>query len=115
ESRRRAGDLGGFQGVGEARPIVVALVVDEYLGLVLELAERAAVDDPVPIALIGGAPEVFRFRVNPAARVRCLAGVRRQAPFLTVKVFFSSARAVRHHAASASERRLRPTTSGGAN
>jgi len=46
----RTADLGRLQAVRQPGPVVVALVVDEDLGLVLEAAERGAVDDPVPVA-----------------------------------------------------------------
>jgi hypothetical protein len=54
--------------VGEAGAVVVPLVVDEDLGLVLEAAEGAAVDDAVAVALVGGAVGVGRLRVAAAAR-----------------------------------------------
>ena len=47
----RAGDLAGLDRVRQARPVVVALVIDEDLGLVLEAAEGGAVDDAVAVAL----------------------------------------------------------------
>ena len=51
----RAGDPAGLQRVGEAGPVVVALGGDEDLRLVLEAAEGLRVDDPVAVALEGGA------------------------------------------------------------
>ena len=62
---------GDFEGVGEARAIVVAFVVDEDLGLVFEPAEGGRVDDAVAVALVGAAV-VGLSRVSPAAAVgRC--------------------------------------------
>ena len=49
-ARERAGDLGDFQGVGQPRAVMVALVEHEDLGLVLEAAERGRMDDPVGVA-----------------------------------------------------------------
>jgi len=46
-----AGDLGDLDRVGQAGAVVVALVLDEDLGLVLEAAEGRGVDDPVAVAL----------------------------------------------------------------
>src|SRR5262249_42453542 len=54
-ARDRARDLGAFERVREPVPVVVALVVDEDLGLVLEAAERSRVHDAVAVALEGGA------------------------------------------------------------
>ncbi len=65
--RDRAADLADLDGVGQPRAVVVALVVDEDLGLVLEPAEGAAVDDPVAVALEGGAVVVLLFLVTTTA------------------------------------------------
>ena len=46
-----ARDPGGLERVREPRAVVVALRVDEDLGLVLEAPERLAVDDAVAVAL----------------------------------------------------------------
>ncbi len=46
-----AGDLAQFQGVGQARAVMVAFGRDEHLGLVLQAAERLGVQDAVAIAL----------------------------------------------------------------
>jgi hypothetical protein len=50
--RDRPRDLRHLHRVRQARAIVVALRRDEDLGLVLQAAERLAVDDPVPVALV---------------------------------------------------------------
>ena len=47
----RAGDLRDLDAVGQARAVVIALMVDEHLGLVLQAAEGAGVDDAVAVAL----------------------------------------------------------------
>ena len=73
-----APNLGYFQGVGQAGAVVVAFIVDEYLGLVFQAAEGGGVQDAVAVALEGGA--VFRLviRVCAAAWCSCCAG--RRAP-----------------------------------
>ncbi len=58
-----AGYLGHLQGVGQSGPVVVALVVDEDLGLVLQAAEGGAVDDAVAVALVGASGGVLLFGV----------------------------------------------------
>src|SRR6266850_5435752 len=55
-ARDGAADLRHLDAVGEPRPKVIPLVVDENLRLVLETAKGARVDDPIAIAL-EGAPE----------------------------------------------------------
>ncbi len=64
-----ASDLRDFEGVGEARAIVVLLGVDEDLGLVLETAERLGVDDPVAVALEIRAHRALRLVAQPPARI----------------------------------------------
>ncbi len=64
--REAAPDLRGLERVGEAVPVVVALVVDEDLGLVLEAPERRGVDDAVAVALEGGAVRRLGLRVPSA-------------------------------------------------
>ncbi len=60
-----AGDLGHLEAVGQARPVVVALVVDEDLGLVLQAAEGRRVDDAVPVALKGSSQGMLGLRMLP--------------------------------------------------
>lgn len=48
-------DLGHFQRVGQAGPVIVPLVVNEYLGFVFQLAEGRTMDDAVAIPLEAGA------------------------------------------------------------
>ena len=66
----RAGDLRDLQAVGQARAEVVALVIDEDLGLVFEPAERGGMDDAVAVALEAGAGAAFRLGVEAAATGR---------------------------------------------
>jgi hypothetical protein len=55
----RAGDLGHLEAVGQPRAVVIALMIDEHLGLVLEAAEGGGMDDPVAVALEGRARRAF--------------------------------------------------------
>ena len=68
---QRARDLGDLHRVRQARDEVVALRVEEDLGLVLQPPERLGVDDPVPVALERGA-ELVRLLgpLPPTARRR---------------------------------------------
>ena len=67
DARHGAADLCAFEAVGEASAVVVAFVVHEDLGLVLEPPERRAVDDAVAVALEAGAERVLLLRIAPAA------------------------------------------------
>ena len=66
-----AGDLRHLQRVGQPGAVVVALRREKDLGLLLEPAERLAVDDAVPVPLVAGPHGVGRLR--PAAAPACLA------------------------------------------
>ena len=70
----RARDLGDLHRVRQARHEVVALRIEEDLGLVLQPPERLRMDDPIPIALEGGAVLVRLLRALSSAtrrRSRC--------------------------------------------
>jgi hypothetical protein len=70
--------LGNFQRMREARPVEVAFVIDEYLGLVDEPPEGCRVHDSIAVTLKLAAIRVSRFGVEPAA-ARCLpCSVRRE-------------------------------------
>ena len=77
-ARDRARDLAGLDRVGEAVPEVVALVIDEHLGLVLEAPERARVHDPIAIALERGAMRMLGLGVHAPARRRARDRPRRE-------------------------------------
>ena len=62
----RAGDLRHLDRVGEPRAVVIALVIDEDLGLVLQPPEGLAMDDPVAVAGEGRAEVRFRSREHRA-------------------------------------------------
>ncbi len=66
--RERAGDLRDFDRVGEAGAEMVALVVDEHLGLVGEAAKGGRMDDAVAVALEFGAGRRRRLGEKAAAR-----------------------------------------------
>jgi len=70
-----AADLGDLQRMRQAGAVVVALIVDEDLGLVLQAAEGSGVQDAVAVALEGGAVVRLVFRVGTAPRVAALPGV----------------------------------------
>ena len=63
----RPGDLRDFEAVGQAGAEMVALVIDEDLGLVLQPAECGRMDDAVTVALKRRPHVAFRLRVEPAA------------------------------------------------
>ena len=68
DARDRAGDLGDFERMGEPRPVVIALVIDEDLGLVFQPPERPAMDDAVAVALKRRAGAAFGLGMEAAAR-----------------------------------------------
>ena len=67
-ARQGARHLRGLHRVRQARPVVVALVIDEDLGLVLETPEGARVDDPVAVALEHHPEGVLRLGMTSPAR-----------------------------------------------
>ncbi len=66
-ARGCAGDLGDFEAVGQPRAEMVALVIDEDLGLVLQPAKRRRMDDAIAVALKRRTHLMLRLRVEPAA------------------------------------------------
>jgi hypothetical protein len=73
---QRAGHLGHLQRVGQPRAEVVLLVRHEDLGLVVQPAERRAVDHPVAVALEARPVGVLLLRVRPRATVPLAGGLR---------------------------------------
>ena len=63
-----AGHLRHLDRVGQPRPVVISLVIDEDLRLVLQAAEGRGMDDPVPVAREGRARRRVRLRHQPPAR-----------------------------------------------
>ena len=74
------GDLCHLQRVRQTGPVVVPLVIDEHLGLVLEAAERGAVDDTVAIALERAPLRALLLRHLSASGVAGAKRVRGQQP-----------------------------------
>ena len=73
----RARDLRHLDGVGEAGAEMIALVIDEHLGLVGEAAEGRRVDDPVAVALELGARRRRRLGDQAPWRAGRIGGVGR--------------------------------------
>ena len=71
----RARDLRHLDGVGEPGAEMIALVIDENLGLVGEAAERGRVDDPVAVALEFGARRRRRLGDEAPRRTRRIGGI----------------------------------------
>ena len=72
--RDRSRDLRHLERVGEARPVVVAGRREEHLSLVLQPAERLAVDDAIAVTLKRRPHIVFGFRAQTSPRVGALRG-----------------------------------------
>jgi iron-sulfur cluster assembly accessory protein len=72
---QRAGDLRHLQAVCQAGPIVVALVIDEHLGLVGEPAKRRAMNNPVAIPLKRRANDAIRLVGEPSPAFSGKAGI----------------------------------------
>src|SRR5215204_2844838 len=70
-TRERPPDLGDFQSMGETGAEVIAFVINEDLGLVLESTERRGMDDAVAVTL-KGCP-VFGLAVQIGAPLGVLA------------------------------------------
>jgi hypothetical protein len=73
--RQRPRDLAHLDRMGEARAVMVALVEDEDLGLVLQPAEGARMDDTVAVALERAAGRRGRLGMEAAAAPGGVAGV----------------------------------------
>ena len=63
----RAGDLRHLQRVGQAGAVMIALVIHEYLGFVLQPAERGGMDDAVAVAAKRAAGGARRLGEQPPA------------------------------------------------
>ena len=73
----RARDLRHFEAVGQPGAVMVALVIDEDLGLVLQPAERGRMDDAVAVALKRRAHRVLGLGIEPPAALLRLRRIRR--------------------------------------
>ena len=65
--RNGAGDLRDFETMGEARAVMIALVIDEHLGLVVEPPEGHRMQDAVAVARVRRARGARRLGHEPAA------------------------------------------------
>ena len=74
----RPRDLRDLEGVGQARAVVIAGRREEDLRLVLQPAERLAVDDAIAIALKRRADLVFRLLAQAPARIGALGRLGRE-------------------------------------
>ena len=72
-----AGDLRDLEGMGQARPVVIALIEDKDLGLVFESPKRGRVDDAIAIPPKRAPGFALRLGMKPPAAMRRIARVRR--------------------------------------
>ena len=73
------GDLAYLEHMGEPGPVMVAGGGQEHLGFMLEAAEGLAVDDPVPVPLVGASDGAFLFGPEPTFGVAAQGGIGREA------------------------------------
>src|SRR5215207_8863752 len=78
-TRERSSNLGNFEGVRQARPKVIAFVVDKDLSFVFKASKPCRVKDSIPVPLEGCA--VFRFviQIGTTLRVPAAHAVRSKA------------------------------------
>ena len=69
------GNLRHFQAVGQSGSIVVAFMGHEHLGLFLEPAKGAGMDDAVPVPGKGRAGPAFRLGIRPAPALERVTGI----------------------------------------
>ena len=89
----RAPNLGNFERMGDAGPIVVPLGDDEDLGLALQPPPRRRMQHAFAVTLEGGPIRLLRVGVRPPARFGAAAGKRRKGQRLQAFQFFSGAHA----------------------
>jgi len=77
------GDLADFQHMSESGPVMVAGGGQKNLRFMLEAAEGLAVDDPVPVPLVGDPNGAFLFGPEPAFALSASGGARSEAYSLT--------------------------------
>jgi len=80
---QRPRDARDLNGVRHPRPVMIAGAVEENLRLVFEPAKRAAVDDPVPVALEIEPETVLVLGMQTPARRGTILRVRREVTDLT--------------------------------
>jgi hypothetical protein len=74
----RARDLRDLERVGQSRPVMISGRREEDLGLVLQPAERLAVNDAIAVTLKRRAHVVFRLGPQSPLRSRALCRLRRE-------------------------------------
>jgi len=75
---QRGRPMGDLQRMGQPSPEVIAFVRDKDLCLVLQTAERRAVNDPMPIQFEPAAEGNRRFVMDAAATPRGVNGIGRE-------------------------------------
>src|SRR5581483_887666 len=75
-TRERTGDLRHLEAMGEARAVVIALVIDEYLGFVVQPAEGGTMQDAIPVAPERRAGRARRLVIKPPAALERIGGIR---------------------------------------
>src|ERR1051326_5306809 len=86
-----AGNCGYLYRVRETSPQVIAGSVEEDLGFVFQPAKGPGMNDPVPVALIMGAPFRRLFRVFSATSLGAKLGVRSQKLLFPLLQFLAGA------------------------
>ena len=98
---KRTGDgarnLSDLEGVGEARPIVVAFGGEKDLRLVGEAPEALAVENPVPVALVARPQQVLLLGDEPSPRFRGSRGARREELLLATHLVLTRQNPHGHH------------------
>jgi hypothetical protein len=74
-TRNRLADLGNFERVGKAGPVIISLMIDENLGLVLKTPESGRVDNSVSVAFESGPIVSKLLTVSPPERLGTLGGI----------------------------------------
>jgi len=69
QTRNGPRNLRHFQRMGETRPVIIPLILDEDLGLVLQASKSGGMNDPIPVPLITGSGGAFRLGEQAAAAV----------------------------------------------
>jgi hypothetical protein len=57
----RTGNLRDFKGVGKTSSVIIAFMVDEYLGFIFQPSECRCVDDSIAVSLKPGSVLMFLF------------------------------------------------------
>ena len=76
--RNAACDLRDLETVCETRAVMIALVIDEDLGLVVQAAKRGRMQDAVAVARVRTANGIWRLGKPPSAAIADILGKRRK-------------------------------------